>query len=420
MRRRGVAERSRSRRVLAPLSVLSGSVHSSALADATPLDQALLVHLGNGSVKSLRVREGEDATRLFRRLAVGYGLCSDQALWTDPLCVSTWRSVTSAFHGLLSKLFQKGLKLQAEEQASAAIATFEQLIRVAPGLALPHVALGSLQLNLGDLASAEESLRRGLHLDSTGGWEWLFNYSRFWGALAPRQFGMRPTGVLHIGAHEARESVLYALQGIHQVIWVEANPRVTEALQRNAGRFGHTVHSAMCWNTSGELRSFHLASRRHSRDLFTWSSVFRLGGLARAVGVVPEGTVTVSTQSGRDILAAYAAAQQERSQRWEAPDYLVLDIHGAEYQCLRGFGADGLQGFRYVFVELSASEVFVGQHRACEVHDLLTGYGFDCKLNCGRCEDLAHYDSFYIRRESQVPSVEIDAASLSRMALGLS
>mmetsp|Transcript_10369 Transcript_10369/g.20856 ORF Transcript_10369/g.20856 Transcript_10369/m.20856 type:complete len:177 (-) Transcript_10369:1-531(-) len=176
----------------------------------------------------------------------------------------------------------------------------------------------------------------------------------------------------------------------------------------------------MCWNVSGELRPFHLASRAHSRELYTWSSTFQLGDVPRAVGVDDAGTIELPTASGRDILAAYAESHGQDLRRLGPLDFLVLDVHGAEYECLQGFGADGLRGFNYIFVELSGLEMFVGQHRACDVHGFLTDCGFDCEVNCGSCEDVAHYDAFYVRREVRRGASQVETQSLSQLMLSLS
>mmetsp|Transcript_10369 Transcript_10369/g.20855 ORF Transcript_10369/g.20855 Transcript_10369/m.20855 type:complete len:209 (-) Transcript_10369:404-1030(-) len=101
------------------LAALAGGACCLARADIYSRDQTLFVPLQNGSVKSVRIRTGQELQQFYRRVAFGSESCSEEELWTDPRCLRLWSVMSSSLQVLLSRLFQKGLKHQAALRRAA-------------------------------------------------------------------------------------------------------------------------------------------------------------------------------------------------------------------------------------------------------------------------------------------------------------
>src|SRR5689334_5871680 len=86
-----------------------------------------------------------------------------------------------------------------------------------------------------------------------------------------RIYGLRPTGVLHLGAHEGEEAESYAKVGIDRVVWLEGNPELVEGLRKRVEPRGHRVFQALVSDRVGEPVQFHVTNN------FQSSSILELG-----------------------------------------------------------------------------------------------------------------------------------------------
>jgi len=149
------------------------------------------------------------------------------------------------------------------------------------------------------------------------------------------RFGVLPSRVLHVGAHEAEEADLYARWGA-EVLWVEANPTLANRLKQR----GLNVVCGAAWSSAGPL-TLHVASNGHS------SSVYPMGlHTIRHPDVHTVGTL--QTEGFRLDSLPFL------------PDMLNLDIQGAELEALKG-AVGLLGGVRWVYTEVSSEELYVGQ-----------------------------------------------------------
>jgi FkbM family methyltransferase len=164
------------------------------------------------------------------------------------------------------------------------------------------------------------------------------------------RFGVLPSRVLHVGAHEAEEADLYARWGA-EVLWVEANPTLADRLKQR----GLNVVCGAAWSSAGPL-TLHVASNGHS------SSVYPMGlHTIRHPDVHTVGTV--QTEGFRLDSLPFA------------PDMLNLDIQGAELEALKG-AVGLLGGVRWICTEVSSEELYVGQSLVPELDRWLSQRGF--------------------------------------------
>ena len=174
-------------------------------------------------------------------------------------------------------------------------------------------------------------------------------------------WGVRPTAVLHVGAHEAEELTAYQAAGWKTVTWVEGLPDKALALQeRLRGVPGQEVLSALAWDRDGDMLTMHRANNGQS------SSALPMGTHSVEhpdVHVVAE----MALPSSRlDTLLAGSARRF---------DFLNLDIQGAELQALRGLG-ERLRDARWIYAEVNTSPLYVGGALVDEIDAFLEEFSF--------------------------------------------
>lgn len=177
-----------------------------------------------------------------------------------------------------------------------------------------------------------------------------------------RQFGVRPKRVLHVGAHLAEEAADYYRAGARDFWWIEANESLkgplSKALQRARGNHQLTLAAVTSPEKAGK-GTLHLADNGQSTSLLEPGTHLVHHD---TVHFVDERQVTTTTI---DALGGEAFA----------PDYLALDIQGAELDALRG-AIQTLQSVRWVYAEVNTEAVYKGCALLDEVDEFLDGFGF--------------------------------------------
>jgi FkbM family methyltransferase len=169
---------------------------------------------------------------------------------------------------------------------------------------------------------------------------------------------IRPTGVVHVGAHAAEEQDDYEKFRFGPVVWIEAQPLLVEQL-RNRIKPPSKVVQALIWDKSGENMLLRITNNSQS------SSVFELGTHEinyPDVKVVSE--VMLKTVRLDEILPEDSSF-----------NFLNLDIQGAEYQALKSLG-NRLDEFDYIYLEVNGGQVYKGIKQVENIDTLLGEEGF--------------------------------------------
>jgi FkbM family methyltransferase len=176
-----------------------------------------------------------------------------------------------------------------------------------------------------------------------------------------RTFGMRPTGVLHLGAHEGEEAGIYERCGIDRVVWVEGNPELVERLRARVAPRGHDVCQALLSDVEGEVVSFHVTNSSQS------SSILELG-THRASH--PDIHVTHTLE-----LATTTVDSLSSEHDFAGLNFMNLDLQGAELKALRG-AIRSLCHIDYVYTEVNKEPVYQGCALIGELDGFLGEQGF--------------------------------------------
>lgn len=184
-----------------------------------------------------------------------------------------------------------------------------------------------------------------------------------------KEHGVRPSGVLHLGAHLGEEAKLYRRARWSPVWWVEANPALIDPLRRSLGRpggagRGNSVIHALVGDHEGESATLRIASNGQS------SSVLPFGSHATEhPDVVMTGEEAVLPIRTVDMLAVEFRI---------TADFVNLDLQGYELAALRG-AVRFLAGVKWVYCEVNERELYVGCPLVGEVDDYLAAHGFERK-----------------------------------------
>lgn len=181
--------------------------------------------------------------------------------------------------------------------------------------------------------------------------------------------GVNPKSVLHVGAHHCEEAAEYERLG-WPVIWVEAQKHLVDDMQDA----GLNVINAAIWSSRKTL-CFYQTSNGQS------SSLLPLGThLEHYPNIQIDLTYVVDTITIDDLNLN--------------PDFLNLDIQGAELEALKG-AERTLAGVNWIYAEISVEPLYQNQPLEHELTAWLCDRGFNQSLRV-----LTEYgwgDSLYVR-----------------------
>lgn len=172
-------------------------------------------------------------------------------------------------------------------------------------------------------------------------------------------FNVKPTSILHVGAHLAEESLEYEKNFNVPVLWIEAQSKLCSKLRRILNPKMNTVIEACVFDKNDELLSLNISSNSQS------TSILRFGSHAITYPdiFVSEGVV-VRTKRLDKILEGR-----------KVPDFVNLDIQGVELRALKSLG-DLITEVNVVYTEVNKRYVYEGCDLIKDIDDYLGGYGF--------------------------------------------
>ncbi len=156
-----------------------------------------------------------------------------------------------------------------------------------------------------------------------------------------RNWGIKPNGVLHVGAHLGEEATEYELFGWQPVVWIEAQPNLAEELKSKLDPTFNCVIEAAVWHTNKVRLKLHVASNSMSSSLLDFGSHSESYPEITYVDEVEVLTKRIDSIIGPDKM----------------PNFVNLDIQGAELPAIKGLGKL-LGQVDYIFVEVNRREVY--------------------------------------------------------------
>lgn len=174
------------------------------------------------------------------------------------------------------------------------------------------------------------------------------------------KYGIKPKGVLHVGANVGEEAPVYDELGIKDVVWIEANPDLIPKLQSNVYKYGHCIFNYCISDTTGDDVVFHISNNGSQS-----SSILELG-----THLIQHPEVHYVTD-----MTLKTARIDSLPIGWGQLDFLNIDLQGAELKALRGMG-DFLRQFKWAYLEVNQAEVYKGCPQVNDIDIFLNGFGF--------------------------------------------
>lgn len=207
---------------------------------------------------------------------------------------------------------------------------------------------------------------------------------------------VRPSGILHVGAHEGEEARDYEKHWGAKTIWVEAQEKLASDLASRLDPLKNKVLSGAIWSEDGLSLDLHITNNGQSSSLLNLEKHLEFYPQIRKIS-----NARVKTKRIDSIIRNELGF-----------DFMNLDIQGAELEALKGAG-DRLSEFKYIYCEVNRIHLYkdcalVGQideylkHRGfLRVVTLWTKKGWGDALYVAKSRpwefSLALFGSFFVR-----------------------
>jgi FkbM family methyltransferase len=198
-----------------------------------------------------------------------------------------------------------------------------------------------------------------------------------------RIWNVHPSGVLHIGAHHAEESVDYRKAGWEPVMWIEAQEDLATELKQTLDPTSNQVVCAVVSDISGEEIEFYVSSNGQS------SSILKFGTHSTNY---PETEIVATSVLKTSTIDSIVSAETMDF------DFMNLDIQGAELKALKGSKVT-LSKVKWVYTEVNYEEVYQGGALVYDLDAYLANFGFKRKATRW-CFGLGWGDALYVKMDA--------------------
>ena len=195
---------------------------------------------------------------------------------------------------------------------------------------------------------------------------------------------VNPSGVLHVGAHDAEELDDYEKFHWGHIIWVEAEPKKAESLAVRFQNSGHRVLNGAAWDISGEILNLNIASNSQANSLLD---------LGTASQSYPDLSYVEQTEI-RTIRLDQELTSDEA-------DFGNFDIQGAELRAMQGLGTQ-INKFKWIYTEVNKEYVYKGCALVGEIDLFLASFGFT-RVATRWVKHKGWGDALYIHQEHLPP-----------------
>jgi FkbM family methyltransferase len=204
------------------------------------------------------------------------------------------------------------------------------------------------------------------------------------------KYGIKPKGVLHVGANVGEEAPVYDELGIKNVAWVEANPYIIEKLTINVEYYGHRVFNFAASDENGNVNLHESNNGSQS------SSILELGTHKIAHPEVHYVRDIPVLMARIDCIFRKTDTPSDDRFNIDGLDFLNMDIQGAELKALRGMGGL-LHQFKWAYLEVNKEELYKGCALVEDIDMYLLGFGFR-RVETRWCGNTGWGDALYIKK----------------------
>jgi len=198
------------------------------------------------------------------------------------------------------------------------------------------------------------------------------------------KYGIKPKGVLHVGANVGEEAPIYDQIGIKKVLWIEGNQEIFTKLTANIQHYPGQL--AMCYCIGDEHDkpvTFHISNNASQS-----SSILELGTHKIAHPEVHYVKDIPAVTKRLDILFGDNPEHDY--------DFINIDLQGTELMALRGMG-EKLKQFKWAYLEVNQQELYKGCALVEDIDLYMLSFGF-YRAETKWCGNTGWGDALYIKR----------------------
>jgi len=197
-----------------------------------------------------------------------------------------------------------------------------------------------------------------------------------------QRYGMKPKGVLHVGAHYGQEAPEYEFIGCHRMIFIEAVPEIYEQLKKNIAPYMDAMAINVCISDVDDQESdFHITNNEGQS-----SSLLELG-----VHAIEHPDVVV-TETRKMVTKRLDTLFKDMPLDC---DLLNMDLQGAELMALKGLG-ERLNEFKWLYLEVNKAEVYKGNPFVEEIDAYVGQFGFK-RVETKGIGNFSWMDAFFVK-----------------------
>ena len=180
-------------------------------------------------------------------------------------------------------------------------------------------------------------------------------------AAISKSLNINPKTILHVGAHLAEEYDDYKKLGwgSNLTIWIESSSELVEQLKTKLDLANNLVIECTAWSHTGLVLNFNVTNNSQSSSLLELDLHKTLYPEISVIKTIPK-----ITQRIDEILPS-----------GYIPEFLNLDIQGAEKEALIGCG-DLLRDVKYIYSEVNKVSVYRNCTIVWDLDEYLSNFGF--------------------------------------------
>ena len=227
-------------------------------------------------------------------------------------------------------------------------------------------------------------------------------------AMIAKIWSIKPSGVIHIGAHLAEEMWQYSDLDWGHMYWVEANPKLAQKLVQNLDSCQNTIIECAAWDLDNLYLKFHETTDTQS------SSILRL----KKHSLYYPSILTK---------LEYAVQARRIDSLFDSPPpftFANIDVQGAELQAIRGMG-ELVRSLDAIYSEVNREELYEGCANIKELDDYLGHYNFE-RVATRWILQKGWGDALYVNRQkisisrkAKLKNLEMASLFYSRQMLGI-
>ena len=171
-------------------------------------------------------------------------------------------------------------------------------------------------------------------------------------------WGIKPTLLVHVGAHKAEELESYKSAAWEKIFWIEAQPLLAEALRKKIN-FPSVVIEAAIWDERSDEMDMFITNNSESSSLLP---------MFKHLDVYPD----IKTEK---VIKVKPVRLDDLLEKEANIEMLNVDVQGAELRVLKSLG-ERIREVKWIYLEVNEIELYKGLSLVRDIDTYLSQSNF--------------------------------------------